>query len=65
MTKALKRKAADKMAEEQLAVYAKEKMYQAIGSVMAQSTVALTLNEVLDLLGVYELVNEVNREERY
>ena len=53
------------MAEEQLAVYAKEKMYQAIGSVMAQSTVALTLNEVLDLLGVYELVNEVNREERY
>lgn len=65
MTKALKRKSENKMAEEQLAVYAKEKMYQAIGSVMAQSTVALTLNEVLDLLGVYELVNEVNREERY
>ena len=49
----------------ELEVYAKEKMYQAMGSVMAQSTVALTLTEVLDLLGVYELVRETNKEERY
>lgn len=53
------------MTKQELAVYAKEKMYQAMGSVMAQSSVALTLNEILDLMGVYELVREVNKEERY
>lgn len=53
------------MTRKELEVYAKEKMYQAIGSVMAQSTVALSLTEVLDLLGVFELVREVNKEERY
>ena len=53
------------MTKQELAVYAKEKMHAAMGAVMAQSTVALSLTEVLDLLGVYELVREVNKEERY
>jgi len=53
------------MTREELAVYAKLKMHAAMGSVIAQSTVALTLNEILNLMGVYELVREVNREERY
>ena len=53
------------MTRKELEVYAKEKMFQAMGSVMAQSTVALTLTEVLKLMGVYELVRETNKEERY
>ena len=52
------------MTKQELAVYAKEKMYQAMGSVMAKSTAALTLNEILNLMGVYELVREGNKEGR-
>jgi hypothetical protein len=43
------------MTKEQLAVYAKEKMYAAMGEVIAQSTTVLSLSEVLVLMGIPEL----------
>jgi hypothetical protein len=50
------------MTKEQLAVYAKLKMRAAMGAVMSQSTVMLTLSEVLELMGVPELVEAAKKD---
>jgi hypothetical protein len=47
----------------QLAIYAKEKMYAAIGAVMTQSTTVLSLSQVLILMGIPELNEMADLEE--
>ena len=50
------------MTRDELASYAREKMYDAMGWVMNQSTTNLTLSEILELMGVPKLVEIASKE---
>ena len=50
------------MTREELAIFAKIKMHAAMGAVMSQSTTMLTLSEVLELMGVSELMEAAKKD---